>query len=90
MSDIPRLVFDGGDALAHLRKTERSAPLHMRPEHDAESLKAWLRDRREELTVEQRQCFETALYAIERGVASIKLRGHAKGGELRAVNVLGD
>jgi hypothetical protein len=85
MSDIPRLIFDGGDALAHLRRTERSAPLHMRPEHDGESLKAWFRDRREELTIEQRQWFETALYAIERGVASIKLRGHAKAGELRAV-----
>jgi hypothetical protein len=52
---------------------------------EGESLKAWFRDRREELTIEQRQWFETALYAIERGVASIKLRGHAKAGELRAV-----
>jgi hypothetical protein len=93
MSDIPYLVFDGGDALAHLRNTELSAPLHMRPEHDIASIKAWLRDRGGELTFDERTWIETAIYAIERAVGSIKTRQHAKAGAIgprRDFSVVGD
>lgn len=85
MSDIPRLIFDGSDALTHLRSVERCAPLHMRPEHDAESLKAWLRDRREEIPAHIRHRFETAIGGLERGIGELKTLHMAKAGELRAV-----
>ena len=82
MSDIPFLVWDGEMALEQLRQTERAAPLHMRPEHDAESLKAWLRDRRGELTKYEREKAEEALHKLEKMIASIKTRLHAKAGEI--------
>jgi ribosome recycling factor len=74
-------VFDGGCALSALRKTELTAPLHMRPEHDAESLKAWLRDRRKELTKYERHKAEEALGKIEKLIGSIKerLEGDSRG-----------
>ena len=82
MSDIPFLVWDGEMALEQLRQAERAAPLHMRPEHDAESIKAWLRDRRGDLTKYEREKAEEALHKLEKMIASIKTRIHAKGGEL--------
>ena len=82
MSDIPHLVWDGAMALDALRQAEKSAPLHMRPEHDAESIKAWLKDRRGELTKYEREKAEEALHKLEKMLASIKTRLHAKGGEL--------
>ena len=82
MQNNPFLVMDGAMALEIQRSTERNAPLHMRPEHDAESIKAWLRDRRGELTKYEREKAEEALHKLEKLIASIKTRLHAKAGEI--------
>ena len=82
MQNNPFLVMDGAMAREQLRQTERAAPLHMRPEHDAESIKAWLRDRRGDLTKYEREKAEEALHKLEKMIASIKTRLHAKAGEI--------
>ena len=68
--------------MAALRETELFAPLHHRPETLARELKAYLRDRRHDLALDQRQRLEAALANLEGAVGSIKTVAMAKQGEI--------
>ncbi len=65
-----------------MREAERTAPLHMRPEAIARDLRAFLRDRRHDLALDQRQRLEAALANLEGAIGSIKTYALAKQGEI--------
>ena len=68
-------------SLEILRATERSAPLDLRPDHAKRELSSWLGERRSELSAWEKAKAESALFALEQLLGSIRVRTDAKAGE---------